>query len=307
MVKQPLFTSLKIPNSLDYLPLCAAYIEHNAKLIGFNAEEIHAVSLALEEAVSNLIQFAYTPGHNDSIEVNCWQTPLGIEIIIKDKGMPFDYENELDYDPDTLELDDLRGLGMYLIKKAVDEVIFTNRGSEGRETHLIKFITECPIGDMLGNDREEEKKEISRQRDIRFDVRKLAENENIEVSRAIYRIYGYNYFNEHAYYPDRISRLIESGNLDTIAAVTEDGKFAGTCAIYRDNIDARLGELEQAVVLPEYRGNHCMEQLLHLLLEIAREKKMLGIYAKSETSEVYAQRALHRRETRDCAILLGFT
>ena len=303
MVQKSASTTLKIPNSLDYLPLCATFIEHNALLIGFIPEEVRAISLATEEAISNIILHAYAPGQYDIIEINCWQTPLGIEIIIKEKGMPFDSNQFPIYDPESLETDDPQGLGLYLIKQTVDEVIFTNRGSEGRETHLVKYITQCPIEDILhDNQKEETHKAITRHK-CDFTIRRLEEGEAIEVSRAIYRIYGYNYFNEHAYYPERIERLNISGHLDTAVAITEEGIFAGTCAIYREDILAEIGELEQAVIIPEYRGNHGMEQLLHFLRKIAREKKLVGLFTKSETSDIYAQRALHRLETHDCALL----
>jgi serine/threonine-protein kinase RsbW len=308
MVQKPVNTSLRIPNSLDYLPLCSGFIEINARLIGFTPEEIQAISLATEEAISNTIQHAYTPGQYDTIEISCWQTPLGIEIIIKEKGMPFDTKTFPDFDPGSIGDGDPHGMGLYLIKQTVDEVIYTNRGSEGNETHLIKYVTQCPIDDMAYEDNSQEKKKNQQEkRQANFEIRKLGTGEAIEVSRAIYRVYGYNYFNEHAYYPERIERLNISGNLVTAAAVTEDSVFAGTCAIYREDLDGVIGELEQAVVLPEYRGNRCMEKLLHYLREIAIENKLLGLFAKSETSEIYAQRALQRLGTKDCALLLGFT
>ena len=310
MVQKPVNTTIKFPNSLEYLPLCTNFIENNAKLLGFLPEEIRAISLATEEAISNTILHAYTPGQLDTIEVSCWQTPLGIEIIIKEKGMPFDTNKFPEYDLENIEKEDTEGLGLYLIKQTVDEVIFTNRGSEGKETHLIKYITQCPIEDILspnssGNKKPE--KLQTRRKGVEFTIRRLGEGEAIEVSRAIYRVYGYNYFNEHAYYPERIERLNKCGQLDTVAAITEDKVFAGTCAIYRENLSAEIGELEQAVVIPEYRGNRGMEQMLHYLREIVKNKKLLGLFAKSETSEIYAQRALHRLGSRDCALLLGFT
>ncbi|MCF7919409.1 MAG: putative DNA binding domain-containing protein [Candidatus Cloacimonetes bacterium] len=307
MIQKAYCTNLTIPNSLEFLPLCAAFIEHNSQLIGFDPDEVQAISLAVEETLSNLILYAYTPGMIDTIDITCWQTPLGIEIIIKDKGMPFDYNEEEDYDPEQPELDNTRGLGMFLIKKTVDEVIFTNCGSEGKETHLVKYITKCPLSDLMQKPDQHFKQEPLRRKNVNFLIRRLADNEAFEISRAVYRVYGYNYFNEHAYFPDRIEKLNKNGNLDTLAAVTEDNIFAGTCAVYRESLEGKLGELQQAVVLDEFRGNHCMEQLLNSLLAIAQDKNMLGVFARSETSEIFAQRALHRLETRDCALLLGFT
>lgn len=307
MLRKLLSTKLIIPNSLDFLPSCSSFIEHNARLIGFNADEVRAISLAMEETVSNLILYAYSPGQYDDIEIGCWQTPLGIEIIVKDKGMPLELSNNTDSEDSQPQLDDPRELGMYLIRKAVDEVIYTNRGSEGRETHLIKYITECPLEDIIPtSDESESENKIERIKTDLF-VRRLKEGEAINISKAIYRIYGYNYFNEHAYYPDRIEKLNKNSNLMSVVAVTKENEFAGTCAVHRESNEDKLGELEQALVLPEYRGNHGMESMLKYILGISLEKKMQGVYAKSETSEVYAQRALRRLDTHDCAILLGFT
>lgn len=308
MIHKTVNTKLQIPNTLEYLPLCSNFIENNARLIGFTPDEVRAISLATEEAVANIIQHSYTPGQEDTIDISCWQTPLGIEIIIKEKGMPFDTKSFPDYDPNIMESGDSHGLGLYLIKKTVDEVIFTNRGSEGNETHLIKYITQCPVDIDDKNELNDHENNTDPLRiTTSFTVRRINPGEAIEISRAIYRVYGYNYFNEHAYYPERIERLNVSGNLDSAAAIAEDGTFAGSCAIYREDLNADIGELEQAVILPEYRGNKGMEQLLDFLGEIARAKKLIALYAKSETSKIYAQRALNRLGTKDCALMLGFT
>jgi anti-sigma regulatory factor (Ser/Thr protein kinase) len=301
-------TILEIPNSLDYLPLCAAFIESNSCLIGFDPDEVQAIVLATDEAISNIILHAYAPGQYDTIKIECWQTPLGIEIIIKEKGMPVDTNKFPEYDPDSIAITkDSSGLGLYLIKQTIDEIIFTNRGSEGRETHLIKYLCQCPVEEMLQSARQDDQREAPEKKStgVTFSIRKLAGGETIEISRAIYRVYGYNYFNEHAYYPERLERLTKSGQLETVVAVTGGGIFAGTCSIYQENLNLSLGELEQAVVLPDYRGNHLMEQMLQFLRRAAEAKELMGLFAKSETSDIYSQRALQRLDARDCALLLG--
>jgi len=59
-------------------------------LVGFAGDDISRIELAVEEAVSNVVQHAFLdddePG---AFDIGCEQVTLGLRIIIREKGIPF--------------------------------------------------------------------------------------------------------------------------------------------------------------------------------------------------------------------------
>jgi anti-sigma regulatory factor (Ser/Thr protein kinase) len=81
------------------------------------------IELVLEEAVVNIIQHAY-PGKEGEVELQIQTHASAIRIVLKDRGPPFDpLSVEAKIDPDMpLELRELGGLGIPMIRKFVDEI-----------------------------------------------------------------------------------------------------------------------------------------------------------------------------------------
>ena len=55
--------------------------------------------------------------------------------------------------------------------------------------------------------------------------------ESFELSRCVYRSYGYSYDWDYIYYPDRIRELQEQGLMISCVAVTPEGEFVGHLAM----------------------------------------------------------------------------
>jgi anti-sigma regulatory factor (Ser/Thr protein kinase) len=94
-----------------------------AKLQKFDAEKLNAIQLAAEEILVNVIHYAY-PGGQGDIEIMCRNTKEG-EIIIQimDWGIAFDPMAKEDPDINLpLEERQIGGLGIFLVKKLMDQV-----------------------------------------------------------------------------------------------------------------------------------------------------------------------------------------
>jgi serine/threonine-protein kinase RsbW len=91
---------------------------------GFSVEEILDTQLALEEAMTNIIVHGYRrPG--ESIVVSCHCNPNRIEIRVADTAPRFNPLSVSDPDLETsLEDREMGGLGVYLIRKLMDEVSY---------------------------------------------------------------------------------------------------------------------------------------------------------------------------------------
>jgi len=110
-----------------------------AQRYGFGPERINEIELALEEALVNVISYAYPdPDAAGNVEICCQMIDKGLFIIeIKDSGIPFDSLQK--DDPDlTAEISERKvgGLGIFLIKQFMDDVKY--RREQGH--NILSFI-----------------------------------------------------------------------------------------------------------------------------------------------------------------------
>jgi len=101
---------------------------------------IQALTLAFEEAGSNVVQHAYAGDgtRRFSLSVQCNQAQ--VVLVIRDAGPPFNPLSakpaEIDLHPDDREIG---GLGVHLIRQMIDEVTYTRVGEEN-ELRLVKQL-----------------------------------------------------------------------------------------------------------------------------------------------------------------------
>lgn len=118
--------SLHLPAELDHLSVFLEHIREIAQTAGLAEAQISRLELAVEEALVNVFNYAYS-GQTRTGAVFCQVTVQvgGLTVDIVDEGPPFDPLARAD--PDTnLELDQRQpgGLGVLLIKNLVDEVSY---------------------------------------------------------------------------------------------------------------------------------------------------------------------------------------
>jgi len=93
---------------------------------GIDQATAMSLNLALEEAVSNVILYAYPEGTEGTVDVDAAIWEDRIDFRITDSGRPFD--PTLSVGPDlTLKAEErpIGGLGIYLVKKIMDHVSYT--------------------------------------------------------------------------------------------------------------------------------------------------------------------------------------
>ena len=132
---------LTLPNDISFFPIALACVREAAKKFGFVGEVLNQIELGLEEAVTNVIDNASDLEEASTFDIVCERTPVGIKIVIKEKGMPFDPSRLPTYNPEGLaEGGPTAGLGVFLMKEVMNEVSFHNLGPEGKETRLVKYL-----------------------------------------------------------------------------------------------------------------------------------------------------------------------
>ncbi len=114
--------ALALPAKLESLERLMGSISDCAKAQGFDQKRISEIELAAEEALVNVFNYSY-PGQTGEVEVICRAEGDCFTIEIIDSGIPFDMTSLSDPDV-TLSTEERRigGLGVFLIKKVMDEV-----------------------------------------------------------------------------------------------------------------------------------------------------------------------------------------
>lgn len=118
--------SITIPARFDNLRRAVSFVSKIAASVGFAGVQLTRIELAVDEACSNIIQHAYAHQPDGRIYIHVRAEPKRrILITLVDTGEPFNPDATPVHDPDaSLENMKVGGLGLFLIKQAMDDVQF---------------------------------------------------------------------------------------------------------------------------------------------------------------------------------------
>jgi len=117
-----------IPSRTERLHDVRSFISDLARQHGFQDDDVNKISIAVDEACTNIIKHGYNFAPNRNIDIQVTRHNNEFEIIISDNGKQFD--------PDSVIIPDMKeylshyrkgGLGMYLMKRIMDKVEFNFR------------------------------------------------------------------------------------------------------------------------------------------------------------------------------------
>jgi serine/threonine-protein kinase RsbW len=251
-------------------------------------------------------EHAYSRGEDATFDVVLEKIPGGIRVEVKDMGVPFDPDRIPEYVPPTdAKTLTTAGMGVFLMRAMVDECTFVNLGPGGKKTQLVKYrkSASAPPPEPDFHDAPPESAVIREK--VEFDVRRMREDEAIDVSRCAYKSHGYTFFDDHIYYPHRLVELNRTGELISVVAVTRDGDFMGHSALCFQYPEARIAELTFAFVNVEYRGQGALTRMLEFLLTVESPRPLEGIYAYAVANHVVTQKSNLRHGINTCGIFLA--
>ncbi|MGE5248582.1 MAG: ATP-binding protein [Bacteroidota bacterium] len=129
----------KFPAQFQYLDEIRDFVGNIASKGGFNAKEVYSIQLATDEAASNIIEHAYEDVPNGVIEITCGMSGDVLTIVLHDHGKSFDPSSVR---PPNLKANlserQIGGLGIYLMRKLMDEVHYESRPRGGNALTLTK-------------------------------------------------------------------------------------------------------------------------------------------------------------------------
>lgn len=126
-----IYKQLTIRNAVDELNRVVVFLEQLEEECQLPAGSMLPINLVLEEALSNVIFYAYEEGSSQEIHINVEYAAHRLVVTITDTGKPFDPTQK--EDPNVhLPVDErpIGGLGIFLMRKIMDEISYKRLGKE---------------------------------------------------------------------------------------------------------------------------------------------------------------------------------
>jgi len=112
-----------LPNDTQEVPRLAAFVDEVCEVVGFDATVTMQMNLAIEEAVVNVMEYAYPPGTRGDVTVEAVSNDVRLKFTIIDNGSPFDPTAKADVDTAlSAEERPIGGLGIHLVRQLMDSI-----------------------------------------------------------------------------------------------------------------------------------------------------------------------------------------
>ncbi len=127
---------IRIPAEPRFLKIVRSAINHICEIMGFSSDEKNNITLAVDEACTNIIKHAYGGATGRPIHIACHIFDDRLEILLRDFGKKADISAIK-----SRQLDDIRpgGLGVHLINCLMDTVNYDNSFEQGNQLQLVKY------------------------------------------------------------------------------------------------------------------------------------------------------------------------
>jgi serine/threonine-protein kinase RsbW len=132
-------SNITFPAKFEFLDEIREFVAQVAREGGFTDKAIYSLQLAADEAASNIIEHAYEGVSNANIYITCDMKGDTLVITMRDTGKPFD-PSKVKQPNLKADLSDrqIGGLGVYLMRKLMDEVSYVSNSKTGNLLTMTK-------------------------------------------------------------------------------------------------------------------------------------------------------------------------
>ena len=112
-----------LPNDTQEVPKLNAFVEEVCQTVGFDDMANMQIKVAVEEAVVNVMKYAYPPGMHGDVTIEAASNDVRLKFTIIDSGAPFDPTVQSEVDT-TLAAKDRKigGLGIHIMRQNMDSI-----------------------------------------------------------------------------------------------------------------------------------------------------------------------------------------
>jgi sigma-B regulation protein RsbU (phosphoserine phosphatase) len=128
ITEQKTWRSITLPNDVQVVPRLTDYVDEVCETLNFDMNTTMTMNLAIEEAVVNVMNYAYPKGTMGDVNIEAESNQEWLTFIISDKGIPFDptIKKEVDI---TLPAEErsIGGLGIHLVRQIMDSISYERK------------------------------------------------------------------------------------------------------------------------------------------------------------------------------------
>jgi sigma-B regulation protein RsbU (phosphoserine phosphatase) len=120
--------TIELNNDIAEIPQLSAFIDSFAEEAGLDFSLTMSLNLAMEEAVVNVMEYAYPEGTVGKVNISASAEGDDVEFVISDSGTAFDptAKDEVNID---LGVEDrqIGGLGIHLVRNIMDDIKYERK------------------------------------------------------------------------------------------------------------------------------------------------------------------------------------
>jgi sigma-B regulation protein RsbU (phosphoserine phosphatase) len=122
---------LVLPNDIETIPQLNEFIDLVAEEVGLDMSLTMSLNLAMEEAVVNVMDYAYPDGQKGNVDIEVTADQEWMTFVITDTGIAFDPTTKEDADT-TLSAEErpIGGLGIFLVRQLMDDINYKREGNK---------------------------------------------------------------------------------------------------------------------------------------------------------------------------------
>ncbi|MCC6300773.1 MAG: ATP-binding protein [Anaerolineales bacterium] len=131
--------TIRFAAKFEFLDEIREFVGNIARASGFGDKDVYNIQLATDEAASNIIEHAYAGAADGVLELSCDMGEKELVITLVDHGLPFD-PSEVPMPDLQADLADRKigGLGIFLMRKLMDEVHYRSNADKSNVLTMIK-------------------------------------------------------------------------------------------------------------------------------------------------------------------------
>ena len=114
---------ITLPNDVQEVPQLNVFVDEVCEQADFDMSTTLKLNLAIEEAVVNVMNYAYPAGEKGDVDIEAMINDEYLVFVISDSGTPFDPTAKAEVDtPLSVEERGIGGLGIHLIRQIMDTI-----------------------------------------------------------------------------------------------------------------------------------------------------------------------------------------
>ena len=134
-------SEIQIAYREDQVYKACDFVVSEAEKMGFSANEVSRIKIAVYEACLNAVQHTNKSGIDDSMTVEVERMSDVMQINVHDHGRGFRVDNTQDYDvTEAASHRKTGGMGLHIIRKAMDKIEYQMDPIKGNKLVMIKHL-----------------------------------------------------------------------------------------------------------------------------------------------------------------------